>query len=298
MKLIHGDRSLLEALEADPALDVQDAEEFERRYDDLNERFHSHFSPASRADGRANAEFHKWRYCHMCRETLSGTVLDLGSDKPFLSFFLRKLNRRAIIHTVSFEIPQTPYDLYSVDIETDPLPFRSGSVDTVLFAEVLEHLWRDPAHALFEMNRVLRMNGELYLTTPNPCEIHAITCILWQANPNQRSQIFRNLESGHLHLWSSADLRRLLESSGFTVDLLTSYDAYRYTEHHEKVWEFVRSVSPHTELMGECLLARASKTEALAEPRYPREIFPDGEGVQFDGALRSFALHKLTSGKS
>jgi SAM-dependent methyltransferase len=293
MEIIKGDKELLAVLEGDVALAVNGADDFEQRYDELNEAFHSHFQQEVRRAGIENAAYHKWRYCSMCRESLRGSVLDLGNDKPFLSFFLRRLNPNAEIKTVSFEIPQSPYDLYAVDIESEPLPLQSESIDVVLFAEVLEHLWRDPAYTLFQINRVLRAGGELYLTTPNPCELHAITCVLWQANPNQRSQIFRSLESGHLHLWSSADLKTLLETSGFKVDLLTSYDAYKYTKHVPAIWEFVKSISPYTDLMGECLLVRASKIEEIDGPRYPTAIFPDGCGVRLEGAIRSFAVTEL-----
>jgi SAM-dependent methyltransferase len=293
MEIIKGDKELLAVLEADIALAVDNADDFERRYEELNEAFHSHFREEIRNAGIENAAFHKWRYCSMCRESLRGSVLDLGNDKPFLSFYLRRLNPNAEIKTVSFEVPQSPYDLYAVDIEAEPLPLETGSTDIVLFAEVLEHLWRDPAYALFQINRVLRTGGELYLTTPNPCELHAITCVLWQANPNQRSQIFRSLESGHLHLWTSGDLRTLLESNGLKVDVLTSYDAYKYTKHVPAISEFVKSISPYTDLMGECLLVRARKIEELDGPRYPKSIFPYGCGVALEGAIRSFAITRL-----
>lgn len=46
------------------------------------------------------------------------------------------------------------------------LPFRSGSVDSVVASEVYEHL-QDPAGFLEEVRRVLKPGGRLVLTTPN-----------------------------------------------------------------------------------------------------------------------------------
>jgi len=293
MQIIHGDRQLRAALESDPALVVNDADEFEQRYDELNLAFHAHFQDGVREHGVENAAFHKWRYCSLVREPLKGIVIDVGNDKPFLSFYMHALHPDADIKTISFEIPQSPYDLYAVDIESEKFPFTAESADVVLFAEVLEHLWRDPSHAIYEINRVLRRDGVMYLTTPNPCELHAITCILWQANPNQRSQIFRTLESGHVHLWSSPDLRLLIEGNGFAIDEMTSFDPYRYTQKHDDIVKFVTSISPYPDLMGECLLVRARKIQSIDRPAYPKEIFPDGVGVQFEGAMRAFALNTL-----
>jgi hypothetical protein len=142
---------------------------------------------------------------------------------------------------------------------------------------------------------VLKPQGEIYLTTPNACELHAIVCILWQANPNQRNQFYETLESGHLHLWSASELRILLESNGFSVNELTSFDAYKYTDRSGKLMELVKQVSPHTELMGESLLLRARKTISRSEPFYDPRLFPAGRGVQFAGALRSFAMKNLAS---
>jgi SAM-dependent methyltransferase len=45
------------------------------------------------------------------------------------------------------------------------LPFRSYSIDNALCAEVLEHVW-DSEKLFRELNRILKPNGRLLLTTP------------------------------------------------------------------------------------------------------------------------------------
>jgi ubiquinone/menaquinone biosynthesis C-methylase UbiE len=52
-------------------------------------------------------------------------------------------------------------ELVHHNIETQPLPFKSESVDHVFFLEVLEHLEMDPFFAILEMHRVLKFNGGL-----------------------------------------------------------------------------------------------------------------------------------------
>lgn len=292
MQRIKGDDDLLRQLEANRELEVSSQDDFVARYDTLSEIFHSYFGEEFRKNQIDNCAFHKGRYIALAGYRMRGTVLDIGNDKPFLSYYLRKLNPTATFHTISFDIPQTPFDLQAIDIESEPLPFFDQQADHVLLAEVIEHLWRDPAFTIAEINRVLKKSGELYLTTPNPCEVHAITCVLWQANPNQRGQYFSSLESGHLHLWSSADLRRLLEANGFQIPTLTSFNPYGYTDYHENIVQFIKSITPHFDLMGESLLVVARKARHVSEPTYPRELFPDGSGVKFTGALRAFAAQQ------
>ncbi len=219
--------------------------------------------------------------------------MDVGNDKPFIVYYLRELNPRASFFTISYDIPETPVDLYDVDIEQEVFPVEEGAYDQVIFTEVLEHLWRDPAFAVHQMNRALRKGGLAFITTPNACELHAIECILWQANPNQRNQFYSRLESGHLHLWTAQELRILFESNGFEVKELRSYDSYGYTNRNGKLMQLAREISPHVEMMGETLLMRAVKSEALPHPVYDARLFPNGSGVKFEGAIRNFASKHL-----
>ena len=53
-----------------------------------------------------------------------------------------------------------------VDVDSEDLPFDSGSFDIVVFSEVMEHL-RFPQKALAEISRVLRKDGRLIGSVPN-----------------------------------------------------------------------------------------------------------------------------------
>jgi SAM-dependent methyltransferase len=289
MKLIRGDLALLGRLNSDDRLQVANFGEFEARFDELNEAFHAHFSPMVAHTGVENCKYHKGRYIAILKERLEGTILDIGNDKPFLSFWLKKFHPTANIEILSFDVPETPFDLFAVDIESESIPLDAGSVDKILFAEVLEHLWRDPAHAVHQMNETLKMGGTIYVTTPNACELHAITCILWQANPNQRNAFYSRLEAGHLHLWTARELGILFETNGFEIQDLLSFDPYGYTERTGKLVELIRNITPHFDLMGESLIMRARKITSSPQPVYDPRLFPTGKGVQFEGTLKSFA---------
>lgn len=286
---------MFQALSSDGRLaSITDVKMLSQQYEAVNEIFHSHFSVQLRANFVENARYHKDRYLDLLSKTFETRVVDVGNDKPFLSFFLKKFNPSAEFYTLSFEVPESPFELIAVDIESEPLPFPDGMFGVALFTEVIEHLWRNPAYPIAEINRVLHKDGTLFLTTPNPCERHALVCILWQANPNQRAQVFSHLESGHVHLWTCGDLRILLEAHGFTCDVIATKDYYGYSDISETFEEFIRSVSPYRDLMGESIVIEARKLTNHHHPSYPSEIFPDGKPVQFDGAVRQFALASIT----
>jgi len=291
MKTIDADAELLQKIDADSAIAGVTFEGLVRDYDEISQRFHAHFSIDAPAQ-HANALFHKVRYCDLLSRAWNGRVLDVGDDKPFLSYFLRKFNPESAFFTISNELPQTPFPLWQVDIEQEAFPFESDYFDEVIFTEVLEHLWRDPSFCLAEINRVTKHSGKILLTTPNPCDIHAIICVLWQANPNQRGQFFSSLESGHLHLWTVADVRLLLESHGYAVSEAATQNLYGHTKHDTKIEAFIGEISPHRALMNETVVVTARKQAHAPAPAYPAQIYPDGGPVLFSGAVVRFAQKK------
>jgi uncharacterized protein YbaR (Trm112 family) len=93
----------------------------------------------------------------------NGTVLNIGS----LSKNLRNLHP----NIVNLDLARYP----SVDIVADAhaLPFRDGSIDVILFKNVLEHI-RTPAVVMAEIKRVLKDRGILYIKLPFLQPYHAV----------------------------------------------------------------------------------------------------------------------------
>jgi SAM-dependent methyltransferase len=288
MKTIPEEPSLLKALENDPILYEVDLDLLRDDYEHISREFHKHFTIGAEYQ-HENALFHKIRYLELLGKKWVGRVLDVGNDKPFLSFFLRKFNPETVFDTISNEIPQTPFVLHEVDIEMERFPFNDAIFDQVIFTEVIEHLWRNPSHCIVEINRVMKLEGEVYATTPNPCDRHSLVCILWQANPNQRSGYFASLESGHLHLWTAAHLKLIFESHGFIAKSLVTQNLYGHTRKDENIEKFISALSNYRDLMNETVVLVATKVETVEVVAFPLEIFPDGKPVQFQGAITNFA---------
>jgi SAM-dependent methyltransferase len=287
MKVIPAEEGLQAILFSDASLQRVDLDYLRANYELVSRDFHKHFA-AGADDQHQNAIFHKIRYLELLGKKWVGRTLDVGNDKPFLSFFLRKFNQDATFETISNEIPQTPFVLHEVDIEREPFPFADSTFDHIIFTEVIEHLWRNPSHCVCEMNRVLKTEGVAYVTTPNPCDRHSLVCILWQANPNQRSGYFATLESGHLHLWTAADLKLIFESHGFLTTDVTTKDLYGHTKPDENVERFIAQVSKYRNLMNEAVVLTVTKIADSLTPVFPTAIFPDGEPVKLQGAIRGF----------
>ena len=96
-------------------------------------------------------------------------VLDVGCAKGFLVKAFKDLGIEAWGVDVSdYAISSAPDDvrstLYKVDLNKDILPFKDEYFDFVTFLGTIEYL-NDHEHCLHEINRVLTMQGGLYLTT-------------------------------------------------------------------------------------------------------------------------------------
>jgi SAM-dependent methyltransferase len=294
---VEADSAFSRAIAADPLLGLRhDRTSLQERYDELAERFHALMKPGPAASNLGNARYHKQRYLHVALRDWHGRVLDVGNDKPFFTWLFLQANPDVELETISLGSPPTMHPLHHCDIEFDPLPFADASFDGAILSEVIEHLWRDPATIIWQINRVLRPGGQLLLTTPNPCERHAIVCALWQSPPNGRGQIFKALENGHLHLWTGGQLRELVEVHGMKVDLLTTRDLWGYTAADPVIDQLVASVSPAPDMMGECIELVASKASHASGVTYPKAMFPEGGPVAFVGALAAFARRSLAGG--
>lgn len=240
-----------------------------------------------------DAIYHKKRYMDLLSRSMGRRILELGSDKPFISRFLREVCPGATVETVSIDIPFSPYPITRIDIEHDEFPFEAGTFTDVIFTEVLEHLFRDPAWTAYQINKVLAPGGKLFLTTPNACGYDVLVNLLNQVAPNGRNQFYECIESGHPHLWTAVECRLLLESHGFRVLDLTTVDYYEMPL-PEHVANFLKTASVAPEMNGQVLRIIAEKTREADGPAYPAEIFPSGKPVQLNGALLEWARKQVS----
>ncbi len=101
-----------------------------------------------------------------------GVLLDVGcGSKPYKPLFLNGVERHFGIEYGSTE--SYGYELNQADVFGDAaaLPFASGSIDTILCTEVLEHVIQ-PEKVVSECFRVLRPGGTILCTAPFFYPVH------------------------------------------------------------------------------------------------------------------------------
>ena len=127
--------------------------------------------------GRASVWRFNWLIHHRiigallrARPHAHGVLLDVGcGDKPFARWF-----RGHVTRYLGTDLPSSRYlgrGRPEVFARAEQLPFRAGSVDTVLGLSMLDHL-PEPARLLQEAHRVLRPGGILLLEFPQMVPLH------------------------------------------------------------------------------------------------------------------------------
>lgn len=142
----------------------------------------------------------------------SGRLLEIGCACGFLLVAAR--DRGFSVRGVEMSKWASAYarDTFGLDVHTGTLESAavpSASVDVVVMADVIEHLF-DPAAVLREIHRVLAPGGRLLLLTP---DIGSLAARL--AGPRWWA-----LLDDHYYYFSRDTLRRLLTREGFAVERL------------------------------------------------------------------------------
>src|SRR2546425_190355 len=115
------------------------------------------------------------------------------------------------------------FDLFNV--ETDEFPYPDGTFDVVLFSELIEHLGLNPVWALSEIHRVLKKDGHVVITTPNALSLERLASYLTGGSEMvDKYMPLRGYGTRHNREYKPAEMRELLESTGFDIDALVIRD--------------------------------------------------------------------------
>jgi 2-polyprenyl-3-methyl-5-hydroxy-6-metoxy-1,4-benzoquinol methylase len=166
-------------------------------------------------------------------------ILDIGAFSGWLSFALAKLGYSIVAHDIPEFLSGTSLQrrfaelgvgTVAVNLRDDRIPLDDGSFDCVLMCEVLEHLNFNPLPVLAELNRLMRPDGLLYVTTPNAggliprVKLAMGRSIRFEIGDFLRQFDVRdNMTVGlHWREYTGAELRELLSISGlgFAVERL------------------------------------------------------------------------------
>ena len=163
--------------------------------------------------------------------------------------------------------------------EKDPFPYESEYFSTVLCCELLEHLTEDPMHMLAEINRILRPDGSLVLTTPNIGSLRAIAGILEGYHPGFFPAYIRPPANGeqpearHNREYTAREIVLLFHYSGFEVSLLETGPFLEEPKpEHEWVKHLLSRYELPEDLRGDGIYAVGRKRGPVRE-RYPAWLY-------------------------
>ena len=169
-------------------------------------------------------------------------------------------------------------DIDLFDAEKDRFPYGDGYFSTVLCCELIEHLPSDPMHMMCEINRILKPDGTLVLTTPNIASARAVSAILQGFHPMLFPAYIRPNPSGetearHNREYSPREVKDLLENAGFEVAALET-GPFRDEPKPEFAWVdhlLDRYILPK-EHRGEGIYAVGRKRRGVRD-RYPAWLY-------------------------
>jgi len=156
----------------------------------------------------------------------SGEILEVGSLPCHFTALLKLLGYSVTGLDLNPNRAKEFIEKYNLtvikcDIENEKIPFEDNKFDFIIFNEIFEHLRINPIFALKELNRVLKSNGIMMLTTPNLYSIIKIIAYLSGRGFNDPYTEFEKLYTlghiGHIREYSTKEVKKFLENTGFKI---------------------------------------------------------------------------------
>jgi len=212
-----------------------------------------------------------------------GRVLELGTEGLF-PLAMKELAPQVDITVTNFDMDQGlsheysvsigefsgTFKAFAIDLESDAIPEKSATFDFVLCCEVLEHMDVDPMFMMSEVNRVMKKNGTLLLTTPNVVSSRGLTKMLSGYEPYFYMQYHRNRSPyRHNYEYSIHSLKALVKASGFSGNIWTE-DTFE-----PPILDIVNRLNFSgfsIQNYGDNLIANLTKVSDKID-RYPHEIY-------------------------
>jgi ubiquinone/menaquinone biosynthesis C-methylase UbiE len=153
-----------------------------------------------------------------------------------------------------------------VDLETTELPVEDGYFDFVLCGEVIEHMEIDPMFMLSEVNRVLKSNGKLLVTTPNVLSSRGLHKIIHGVEPYFYMHYHRTGEyHRHNYEYTAKSLDAFLKCAGFEPRVWTE-DLFE--DGLSGAVNQLKLAGVNVTNVGDNILATCTKTSGVVD-RYP-----------------------------
>jgi ubiquinone/menaquinone biosynthesis C-methylase UbiE len=155
----------------------------------------------------------------MQRGRLETMILDVGSGS---ATYTAAQSRGEI--NIDIGRPKVVPDNF-VQCDAHHLPFKTGVFDKAFFYDVIEHL-DSPLKALKEICRVLRNDGAIELSTPNPLHWRNFLRAL------RNKDLLLTPVPDHITTWTDAEMRNLMIRAGFN-NICISFTLLKATQEQD-----------------------------------------------------------------
>lgn len=160
-----------------------------------------------------------------------------------------------------------------INFEESRFPVEERFYDLVLCCEVIEHLERDPMFLIAEINRILKDNGLLFVSTPNSISAENVFKILHGYAPQFYMQ-YSSDGSLYRHNFEYAphQLEEMLQAGGFRIERLWTENTF--SRGRSEVVSALAAAGYPADLRGDNIFVIARK-EGPVEDRYPSSIYDE-----------------------
>jgi 2-polyprenyl-3-methyl-5-hydroxy-6-metoxy-1,4-benzoquinol methylase/glycosyltransferase involved in cell wall biosynthesis len=164
------------------------------------------------------------------------------------------------------------YKVDNFDVQQQRWPYDDASFSVVLFCEMLEHLNTDPVQVLAEINRILKKDGLLLLTTPNIASAKSVNYILEGNSPYVFGQYVPDglPTDRHNREFTASEIDHLLTAAGFQTVTLETRNSW--WKDQNKALATLVAMGQSIAHRGDNIMALARKESAVQE-RYPEEFY-------------------------
>ena len=247
-------------------------------------------------EARQYAAIHKSRFVHTLEITPVGdesrSILEMGAYMqitPALKYKLGYGSVRGCYYgepgTTDHKVIQSEdgldftCEVDHFDAEKDRFPYPDACFDTVLCCELIEHLPSDPMFMMSEINRILKPDGHVVMTTPNAGSLRAISAVLLGYHPAFFPAYIRprnpgeESEARHNREYVPMEVQHLLTCSGFAMVRLETGE-FLDEPHPEFAWvsHLLQRYKLGFDLRGDGIYAVGRKSGPVTE-RWPAWLY-------------------------
>ena len=218
-------------------------------------------------------------------------VFEIGGNPYYLTALMKKYTNYKITCSNFFNDKDTAfYQEKQLLVNADgtksiPMPYVNLNIeknwykenrDVVCFCEVVEHMVESPVRALLNINKMLKVQGYLVMSTPNVNRLENVARMIAGANIYDPYSGYGQY-GRHNREYNKHELAQMLSMCGFEIEVMFTSNVHEeYAGNYfdvEKVLSLVKEI-PNRELdLGQYIFIRARKVKDVEKVEIPGWLY-------------------------